>query len=73
MSVKYPDLTYPESLLNFIDGIEYPARKRDLLRFAREHDAPDDALAALERLPDESFDSWDEVAQGLGGASVSAE
>lgn len=59
-------LAYPDTLLEYLDGIEYPAHKKDLLRFAREHDAPEDVLEDLNRLPDQRFDDWNEVTDGLG-------
>ncbi|MBW3622037.1 MAG: DUF2795 domain-containing protein [Armatimonadetes bacterium] len=59
-------LAYPDTLLVYLDGIEYPAHKRDLMRYARDHDAPEDVMEDLNRLPDQRFDTWAEVTAGLG-------
>ena len=61
-----PDILYPDTLLEYLDGIRYPASKKDLLAYAREHDAPEDALADLNRLPDGSYDEWMEITEALG-------
>jgi hypothetical protein len=66
MAVNDPDILYPDSLLEYLDGIRYPASKQDLLRYAREHDAPEDVLNDLNRLPDERFDEWMEITDALG-------
>ena len=66
MAAKDPDILYPDSLLEYLDGIRYPAHKRDLLRYAREHDAPEEVLRDLDRLPDREYDEWMQITEALG-------
>jgi hypothetical protein len=47
----------------FLDGIKYPATKRQLIDHAREHQADDDALATLQDIPEREYSGPDEVSQ----------
>ena len=47
-------------------GVRYPVTPRELARYAAEEGAPDVAVAALERLPDRSYERLAEVIEGLG-------
>jgi Protein of unknown function (DUF2795) len=51
-------------LQTLLEGVPLPARKRDLIRYAREQDdhAP---LDLLERLPDREYEKLDDVGEAL--------
>jgi len=40
-----------EDVLRFLRGIQFPAKKDDLVHAARRNSAPNDIVASLERLP----------------------
>ena len=40
-----------EDVLRFLGGIQFPAKKDDLVHAARRNGAPNDIVASLERLP----------------------
>lgn len=50
----------------FIQGIDYPASREDLVEHAREHGADDRVISKLESLPDEQFNTPADVSQAVG-------
>lgn len=48
-----------------LSGVSYPATKEQLVRHAREHGADQDALSALEGLPDREYDGPNEVSKAV--------
>jgi hypothetical protein len=54
-----------------LEGVPLPARKRNLLDYARAEDAEPEVVAAIERLPDGSYDSLDDVGEALASAQPS--
>jgi len=50
----------------YLKGIHFPADKRKCVSYAREHDAPDDVVGALNRMPDEQYDSMAGVWHAVG-------
>jgi hypothetical protein len=57
------DIGQIDQLLNHIP---YPIGKADLVQFAKEHSANDLVVSMLERLPDKTFNSPDDI-KGLFG------
>jgi hypothetical protein len=48
-----------------LGGISYPATKQQLVEHARSHDADDEALQALQDLPDREYDGPNEVSKAV--------
>ena len=53
-------------LQDFLRGLEYPAGKGDLINHAREHNAPADVIAVLERFSDRTYRSAADVGEEFG-------
>ncbi|MBW3622036.1 MAG: DUF2795 domain-containing protein [Armatimonadetes bacterium] len=51
-----------EAVQELLSGLEYPASHGDVMRHAREKEAPYEMISALEKLPDQNFLSALEVA-----------
>lgn len=50
----------------YLSGMEFPAKRSDLMRYAENKKAPQDVVAMLEMLPrDEAFNSVTEVSETL--------
>lgn len=54
-------------LQKYLGGVDYPARKEDLVARARENGAPDDLVSALESAGEDSFDSPAAVSSAVSG------
>ncbi len=55
----------------FVRDANYPANKRELVDYARRQNAPDDVVRALDRLPEQRFNSAMEVTRSMGEESRS--
>lgn len=55
----------PETIQQFQEGLDYPASKDQLIRHAKERDAPGFVLSAMEKLPDQNFMNTLEVVQAV--------
>lgn len=53
----------------FVRDANYPANKRELVDYARRQNAPDDVVRALDRLPEQRFNSAMEVSRSMGEES----
>ncbi len=51
----------PEAVYNYLGGVQYPAKKPELIKHAKINGAGADVLNALETLPDEEYKSQDEL------------
>jgi hypothetical protein len=60
--------TSPIQLQKYLGGVDYPASKDDLIRRAREQDAPDDVVETLRSLPMDEFNSPNDVSEAFGKA-----
>jgi hypothetical protein len=56
----------PIQLQKHLGGIDYPASKQDLVRHAQQRGADQDAVATLESLPRDRFNSPNDVSEALG-------
>ncbi len=56
----------PIQLEKFLKGVDYPAKKADLLKQAQKNGADDQARSTLEQLPDQEFDSPTAVSKAVG-------
>ncbi len=52
----------------YLKGIDFPADKRKCVEYARKHKAPDDVMSALEKMPNDTFDSMAGVWHAVGQA-----
>jgi hypothetical protein len=48
-----------------LGGVSYPATKEQLVKHAQEHGADQDALNALQGLPDQEYDGPNEVSAAV--------
>ncbi|MCW2719568.1 MAG: hypothetical protein QOG20_366 [Pseudonocardiales bacterium] len=46
----------PVQLQKFLRGVDYPARKEDLVRHAEQQGADEEVLDTLRRIPDREYD-----------------
>ncbi len=51
----------PESVYNYLSGVQYPARKPELIKQAKINGAGKDVIGALETLPDEEYKSQEDL------------
>ena len=59
----------PIQLQRFLDGVNYPASKQDLIETARKQGAGDQVLETLRRMPDKRYGSPVDVSQAVGKES----
>lgn len=63
----------PIEIQKSLSGIDYPAEKEELLSAARDAGAGDEVIAALEGLPERSYDSPTAVSGELGNGEPGSE
>lgn len=56
----------PIQVQKFLKGINYPTSKQDLISTARDQGADDKVLKTLENIPMDTFNSPNDVAEGIG-------
>ena len=56
----------PIQMQKYLKGIDYPARKQDLLDRAKQEGADENICATLEKLPDEEFETPADVSKAVG-------
>lgn len=56
----------PIQLQKYLKGMDYPARKADLIKRAEQNGADDQVRSTLEQLPDQEFDSAADVSKAVG-------
>ena len=56
----------PIQLQKFLGGIDYPAEKRTLLDTARKQGADENAMQVLEQLPEQKYNSPNDVSEAVG-------
>ena len=56
----------PIQLQKHLKGVDYPASKEDLIAHAKQQGADENALSALEQLPDEQFETPADVSKAIG-------
>jgi hypothetical protein len=65
--MDYDDLIFPNTGMNaqdieyYVQNVEYPLDKNDVMYWARMNRAPDRVLAALNQLPERVYHSFDEL------------
>ncbi len=58
----------PIQLQKYLSGIDYPARKQDLIERAEQQGADDNVLETLKSLRRDEFNSPNDVSEALGGS-----
>ena len=56
----------PIQLQKHLKGVDYPASKEELIEHAKKNGADEDALAALEQIPDEEYEGPTDVSAAIG-------
>ncbi len=56
----------PVQVQKFLGGIDYPVNKSDLVHYAVEHGADDNVRAVLQQLPNQTFNSPNDVSEAIG-------
>ncbi len=57
----------PGQLSQLLSHVPYPIGKAQLVQFAQQHGANEQIIGLLDRLPDKTFNSQQEVQDSLGG------
>jgi Protein of unknown function (DUF2795) len=57
----------PGQLTQLLSHVPFPIGKADLVRYAQQHGANDQITGLLDRLPDKTYNSSQEVQDALGG------
>ena len=55
----------PVQLQKHLKGVNYPAKKQDLIDHVRQKGVEEEAISALEKLPDREFKNPIEVSQAI--------
>ena len=56
----------PQDLPRYLEGIDFPANRMDILQAARQHHADPKMIEELEKLANEEYESLDEVVEEYG-------
>lgn len=56
----------PIQVQKFLGGMDYPARKDEIVEHARSKGADQNIMQTLEQLPDEDFETPADVSQAIG-------
>lgn len=56
----------PIQLQKHLKGVDYPASKQDLITHAKEQGADEEAISALEQMPDEQYETPTDVSKAIG-------
>jgi hypothetical protein len=56
----------PIQVQKFLKGIDYPVKKDDLIKTAKDEGADDNVINTLEQMPMEDFNSPNDVAEAIG-------
>jgi hypothetical protein len=56
----------PIQLQKFLGGVDYPAKKADIIAHARDHGADERVLDTLQALPSDDFNSPNDISEAFG-------
>lgn len=57
--------TNPVEVEKYLKGVDYPAKKQDLMKRAEENRAPREIVEALKRMPEEMFQKPTDVTRAI--------
>lgn len=60
----------PDDAQKYLEGMTFPARRIDIIKHAKDKEAPDQIMAMLEMLPDEAYQNPTEVTETLEDAAL---
>jgi len=56
----------PIQLQKHLKGVDYPASKQDLIQHAQQQGADENAIAALQQIPDQEYQAPTDVSEAVG-------
>lgn len=56
----------PANVTTFLKGIDYPARKEQLVKHAQQNGAESSVIDVLQKMPDQEYDNMADVMKGYG-------
>lgn len=56
----------PANVQKYLKGVDYPARKRDLVDQAKKNSAPDEVIQVIQKFPDHEFGGPQDVMKAYG-------
>lgn len=56
----------PANVTTFLKGIDYPARKEQLVKRAQQNGAESSVIDMLQNMPDQEYDNMADVMKGYG-------
>lgn len=56
----------PIQLQKHLKGVDYPANKEELIEHAKQNGADENAIAVLEELPDQEYETPTDVSEAVG-------
>jgi hypothetical protein len=63
----------PIQLEKYLKGLDYPAKKEDIVHYAEQHGADANVTSALQQLPDKTFDGPTGISKEIGKIDRQAE
>lgn len=54
------------SVVQYLKGLDLPARKQEIIDTARRNQAPQDVINVLEQIPDQVYQEMDDVWRAVG-------
>jgi hypothetical protein len=58
----------PSNVARYLSGIDFPCRKGDLVRHAKNNGAEEEVLQVLQELPEQEYGNMADVVRGYGEA-----
>lgn len=56
----------PANIANFLEGIDFPASKDEIVNYAEDNNAPQEIIDVMDQLPDQEYNSMADVMSGVG-------
>lgn len=60
----------PDQLSKYLDGLNFPAEKEEVVQQAESNQADSKVVSALQKLPPGVYDSVNDVAKKVGGSGL---
>lgn len=56
----------PANIVSFLEGLDFPASKDEIINYAEDNNAPQEIIDVLEQLPDQDYTNMADVMSGVG-------
>lgn len=56
----------PANVATYLKGIDYPAKKGDLVQHAKKNGAESEVIDVINRMPEQEYDNMADVMKGYG-------